>query len=76
MDVVAGAAQASAEEARLRAEAIFQKYPGRFSPSQQARIRAESERLQGSLDVLRRSPLDDGDVPATVFRPRPPARRP
>ncbi len=58
-------------EAEARAQAIFRKYGHRFTDAHKQMIRAHCLDVQGALDTMRAYPLENGDEPAAVFRPRP-----
>ena len=56
-------------EVEMKVNAIFRKYGSRLSDEQKADIRRIMAETQDGLEKMRAFALENGDQPATVFRP-------
>jgi hypothetical protein len=55
-------------EAEMKVNSIFRKYGNRLNDEQKADIRKVMAETQSGLEKMRAFPLENGDLPATIFR--------
>jgi hypothetical protein len=58
-------------EVEMKVNNIFRKYGDRLNDGQKADIRKVMAETQSGLEKMRAFPLENGDLPATIFRVRP-----
>lgn len=55
-------------EVEMKVNSIFRKYGSRLNDEQKADIRKVMAETQSGLEKMRAFPLENGDLPATIFR--------
>jgi hypothetical protein len=55
-------------EVEMKVNSIFRKYGNRLNDEQKADIRHVMAETQSGLEKMRSFPLENGDLPATIFR--------
>jgi hypothetical protein len=58
----------SRAEVEMKVNSIFRKYGERLNDEQKADIRKVMAETQSGLEKMRAFPLENGDLPATIFR--------